>query len=341
MQNLLRGRDDTALQGRIGSTRSLFFVAIRLVVVLAALALLLVSLTKLHWAPIRLNNSAMLLIGLFLNQLALFVFAARLRMALDLFGMKIGRLSAVRIHLESMFYFFAVPMTAGLEIVRFIKIRQIQPEATTAKLSSALVFDRLLGAISALVIVVLLLPAIGSLIAIKFPPLAVGGVLLIAAIVCTAAFVSRRMRALAIDASRLVQGRWLALAELLILSTFMHLLFAAGVYSVALGLDLPVKLLQTLFAVTAGMLLLAVPVSFGGLGLAEAGTSGIFLAMGHSPGVALAAAALPYIARLVGAIEGAIWELNEVFEAGSAAICRRWPSLGRQALTQQEYRNER
>jgi hypothetical protein len=53
------------------------------------------------------------------------------RRACKLFQVRIGWLSALRIHLQSMFYLFALPMTIGLEIARFIKIRQIEPAANS------------------------------------------------------------------------------------------------------------------------------------------------------------------------------------------------------------------
>ena len=65
------------------------------------------------------------------------------------------------------------------------------------------------------------------------------------------------------------------------------------------------------------LLLVAVPASFAGLGPAEAGATGIFLGMGYALPVAIAAGALPYLLRLVGALEGAAWE---VVEGGSTTM---------------------
>ena len=65
------------------------------------------------------------------------------------------------------------------------------------------------------------------------------------------------------------------------------------------------------------MLLVAIPVSLAGLGPAEAGTAILFMALGYEASIAIVAGALPYLARLIGALEGGIWE---IVEGGASAL---------------------
>jgi uncharacterized membrane protein YbhN (UPF0104 family) len=138
-----------------------------------------------------------------------------------------------------------------------------------------------------------------------------------AALLSLAAWLWPRSRRLMQDALRLASGRWLGLAALLVLSMVMHVIFAAGVQLAVTGLGLQVTLLETLFAVAGGLLLVAIPVSVAGLGPADAGAAGLLVAMGQPTSVALVAGALPYLLRLVAALEGAAWEL---VESGSATL---------------------
>ena len=126
---------------RQNEARSLAFGAFRLVVVPAALIWVLSRVTGLTWTPAALASPTALLVGLVVNQIALCVFALRMQLVLRLFEVRIGWLPALRIHLQSMFYFFALPMTVGLEIARYVKIRAIEPAATVVQMSSALLLE--------------------------------------------------------------------------------------------------------------------------------------------------------------------------------------------------------
>ena len=269
---------------RLAPVPPLALGALRLVLVPALLVWILGRIGGLDGSRFALAEPLWLLLGLAVNQLALAVFAARLQWVLRLCAVRIGWLTALRIHLQSMFYFFAVPMTVGLEIARFVKIRAVDPQASKAGLTTALLLDRLLGAAAALGLGLLLWP---------------------------------RFRGWLAQVWALTRGRRLGLAALFWLSMAMHVLFAAGVQFAARAFGLPVSLADTVFAVAGGMLLVAVPVSLAGLGPAEAGAAGLFVAFGYTPAVAITAGALPYLARLVGALEGGVFE---IVESGTATI---------------------
>ena len=290
--------------------------ALRLVVVPALLVWILGQ-VRIDGSPLTVTEPLWLLFGLAVNQLALAVFAARLQWVLRLCAIRIGWLSALRIHLQSMFYFFAVPMTIGLEVARFVKIRAIEPQASTAGLTTALLLDRLLGAGSALAVAVLCLPLVWTRIPLDVSPAWLPIALGAAMALGFGLLLWPRFRTWLAHIWQLTQGRRLGLAALLVLSIVMHVLFAAGVQFAARAFGLPVSLTDTIFAVSGGMLLVVVPVSLAGLGPAEVGALGLFVACGSTPAVALAAAGLPYLARLVGALQGGLWE---IVESGTATV---------------------
>jgi len=207
-----------------------------------------------------------------------------------------------------MFYFFALPMTVGVEIARFLKIREVQPAAAVTQVSGALLLDRVLGAVSALAVALLCIPVIGPNVAIAVPGWAWLALVAVALVISIAAFAWSRSRSLVLDITRLAWAHWKGFAAVLLLSMAMHVVFAEAVQLLAAGLTLEVGFVETLFAVAGGVLLVAIPVSFAGVGPAEAGAAGLLMALGHPLAVALAVGALPYLARLIGALEGAVWE---------------------------------
>jgi uncharacterized membrane protein YbhN (UPF0104 family) len=302
---------------RVDHVRTLVLGVLRLVLVPAALIWILSQAMGAEWASQAPWHPSLLVLGLVVNQIALAVFATRMQLVLRLFDVRIAWWPALRIHLQSMFYFFALPMTVGLEIARFIKIRQLQPGATMLQMSSALLLDRLLGAGSALVVGLLCLPFVTLKVPVAVPVwgwlAAAGGALAVAG----GALLVPRARQLIGRAWRLVRGRSLGMIALFVLSLIMHVIFAAGVQILAASLGLPLAFMDTLFAVAGGLLLVAIPVSLAGLGPAEVGAAGLLLIMGYAPTVAFVAGALPYLARLIGALEGAAWELAQ---GGSSTI---------------------
>src|SRR5436190_10418564 len=63
--------------------------------------------------------------ALLVNQVALLLFAMRMRLALRVFGIGLTLMQSLRVHLQSVFYFFVLPMTVGLELARFAKIKSM------------------------------------------------------------------------------------------------------------------------------------------------------------------------------------------------------------------------
>jgi hypothetical protein len=287
-----------------------WLVALKMALVVGGLFVLL------HWAFQRLPNGAVALdaLSLFgavmLNQLALFAAAWRLQVTLRAFGVCIGRQQAVRIHLQSLFYFFFVPMSVGLEISRFVKVRDIDPTVSAKRLLFALLLDRVLGLLVAVAVAAALLPVVmpevlpqlwqpAWIAVVTLGSLALGGALWLHP-------PSRRRLVDAVAAMGKV-GRSLPL--LIGLSLAALLLVCASVYVIAVGARVDIGPSALTFALSASLLGMLLPVSALGATMGEAAGAGLFALFGLNAASALLLVSAAYGGRLLGALQGGVIEL--------------------------------
>jgi uncharacterized membrane protein YbhN (UPF0104 family) len=259
-----------------------------------------------------LSISPLAVIGaILLNQAALLMAALRLRATLRAFGVAIGRRDAFRIHLQSLFYFFFVPLSVGLEAARFVKIRRIEPRVPTKQLLLALLVDRVLGLVAAVAVVGALL----YLVAPQLVPghceslcqaLAAGAV----AIGLAALLLSSRVRAVFRDIVGAILSRGYQILVLLVLSLLALLLVCASVFFVAIGADIQVGVTEVTFAISASLLGMVLPLSLLGVTAGEAAGAGIFTLLGVSPAASVLLVSAAYLGRLLGAMQGALLELS-------------------------------
>ena len=288
-------------------------LALKLLVVPAGLALLAIELAGDARLGAITIHAGLLAAALAVNQAALTLFAARMQVTLRVFGVALTLVQGLRVHLQSMFYFFVLPMTVGLEVARFAKIRSLLGErAATGALTYALLADRLVGAGAALAIALALLPFVrferlatfGASTAWWPWAVAVAGVMLLG-------LLSQRLREHAAKLLALLRAEHRRLAFAFAIALVTHACFALGIHLAALGAGIPIEFLQSLFAVSAAMLFVVVPVSFAGVSPVEAANVGVLVAMGFTIEQAGLFALIAYLAKLVAAIEGAAWEIAE------------------------------
>lgn len=313
------------------NTRYFLFGALRLILVPVALIWLLGHLIGAHWLQLTAVSPVWLVAALVVNQLALATFAARMRWVLLTAEIEINWLAAMRIHLQSMFYFVVLPMTVGLELARYLKIRAINSSATPHALLGALLLDRLIGALSALSLAVMCLPFVDLRIRFDLSRPFIWTCAIAAVLLFCGLWFWPRLRQFLSRLWALTAGQRLRLIGLFLLSVLMHVLFAEAVHLAGRGLGLPITFIDACFAVAGGMLLVVIPVSLAGLGPAEVGAAALFLALGYQPSVAIVAGALPYFLRLIGAVEGGIWEL---IEGGASALAASRRMLEQRNLLQ-------
>lgn len=254
-----------------------------------------------------------ILAALALNQVALLLFAIRMKAVMGAFGVPVSVPQSLRIHLQSMFYFFALPMTVGLEVARFAKIKRLLGDrADNAGLSYALLADRMVGALAAVLVAAALLPFVGVPVlklerAIPgWVAAGLGACVLVGGYVARAAL--RRHLEQALDLARKGRG---ALAAALAVALVTHVTFILGVQVAAAGMGLGIGTAQTLFAISAAMLFVVIPVSFAGVSPVEAACAALLVGLGVPIEAAAVLALIAYLAKLVAAFEGGAWEMLE------------------------------
>ncbi|MGB5736853.1 MAG: lysylphosphatidylglycerol synthase transmembrane domain-containing protein, partial [Thiohalocapsa sp.] len=288
----------------------LWALVLKLVLVTGGLLLLL------HWALQRLPDDRpaldlwSLLGAILLNQLALHAAAWRLQATLAAFGVSIRRGQAMRIHLQSLFYFFFVPMSVGLEIARFLKVRDIDPTVSAKRLLFALLFDRVLGLAGVLLVVGMLLPLVLPAL---LPQLWHPGWLLFAVVVASiigaASWLHPRLRELLLTMIAATAEVRQSPPLLIALSLAALLLVCASVYVIAISARIDIGLVPLTFALSASLLGMMLPVSLLGATVREAAGIGIFAALGISAASGMLLVTTAYGGRLLGALQGAIIEL--------------------------------
>lgn len=268
-----------------------------------------------------------LIAALAVNQIALCLFALRMRLVLRIFTVHLSYLQSLRIHLQSMLYYFIVPMTVGLEAARFAKIKtRLGDGAHAVNLGSALVGDRLIGALAAVVWAAALLPVISLHLIVKQKawtlPLIVTGAVCAGCVAL--ALLHGRVRFYAMQLIKLFHAGRSVLVLSLLVALLTQLCFALAVYLAVRGAGLEIGFIQVLFAISAAMLFIVIPVSFAGVGPAEAAAVGVMVGMGIPLEQAGIFALLTYFARLVAAFEGGVWELCEGWGEASRHLATRW-----------------
>jgi uncharacterized membrane protein YbhN (UPF0104 family) len=254
-----------------------------------------------------------LLVALAVNQAALLLFAMRMQLALRAFGVTLTIGQSLRVHLQSMFYFFVLPMTVGLEMARFTKIRNLTgDQASAGVLTYALIADRLVGALAALILTLVLLPFVelrglvrwgGSAQWLLWALVGIGVVLLPP----VRRRIHQHMKEV-LDLSRSGRrGLWASLLVALV----THCCFGFGIYLAAVAVNVQIGFAQTLFAISAAMLFVVFPVSFAGVSPVEAAGLGVLVGMGIPVDQAAIVVLLSYLAKLVAAFEGGGWEIYE------------------------------
>ena len=251
-------------------------------------------------------NIYLLILAAICNQISLVFFAIRMRIILNIFGITISAPQSLRIHLQSVFYFFVLPLTVGLEASRFAKIRNIVGDnAQVLNLSTALITDRLVGALAALILAAVLLPFtklfhMAEVNIYSTLALAIGcGVLVLIA------YSHKALRNYLYVISRLIYSGKQELYLSLLVSLLTHFFFAFGVYLATAGAHLGITFIQTLFGVSAAMLFIIIPISFAGVSPVEGATYGVLLSLGISAEQALIVVFISYSAKLIAAFEGA------------------------------------
>lgn len=280
---------------------------------LVVLGFTLLMIQTARWTPSgSLGIQPWALLGaLLLNQIALFLAADRFRATLAAFGIAIGLRRANVIHLQSTFYYFFVPMSVGLEVARFAKVRATWPDASPSKLLAALLVDRFAGMLGMLLIaVVLVWPVVPNLDRrFWFGVLAVAfaGVAILTVVVVS----SRRIRRRLVELRAALMTLRARVFRILALSCGAQMLVCGSVVCLFAASAIDVDSRFIFFTLSAGGLAFAIPASFLGVSFADAASAALFRMFALDPATALALTSAAFGGRLVAALQGGIIEAFE------------------------------
>lgn len=253
-------------------------------------------------------DSPKLLLGLAIYHVALWLFAERMRTTLSLFEIAISRAAAFRIYLQSIVYFFLVPMSVSIEISRYLKIKALQPDLEFKWLAPAVFMDRLIGFCSSVLFAVVLGVMLVPISLDQVTVLSAGAVLAALGAVAVI-YAIRRYSEWLSEILHAVFRHPAKTALPIVISLLMQCVTGLGVWLCAEALGVNAPYLNVLFGVAAGNLAMIVPVSLFGGGPSEVAGAAAFLVTGIDSSDAILLVAILYSLKLMAALEGAALEI--------------------------------
>ena len=255
----------------------------------------------------------LLALAIILNQAALALFAWRLGLLTGIYGMFLRPVTAFKIHVQSVFYQVFSPMSVGMELARFVKVRNLHPGSTKTVLITALLSDRVWSLVATLITILAFLPFVSFE---GFPAVRAGreiiiGLSVVMIVVAVMTLRAARVRELLQKLTRAVLQQRSHVFRLLLLSLVTHMTSIAAIYYFVTALDLRVGMMECQFGISLSMLFLVVPVSFLGITLTEVASFGVFAALGYPREEAVVVATCVYALRTFGAFQGGLWEFIE------------------------------
>ena len=235
-------------------------------------------------------------------------FALRLKRSAAIEGINIPFLNVVKIHLQSQFYFFCIPIV-GMDAARFIKIKNSCGfPITNSTAAKVLIYDRLAGVMGALVVSFVCLPFLQTS-AYTAALIIVSALTFLIIAASLTIMLARFTRLKGLLGSVIERKSLNALAKLVLVegaisSAFLSISVVLG--GLALGLEFDP--IAVILGASVAMLANAVPINLLGFGPSELAMGSIFLLLGISIEVSLALVSLSFLGRLIGAFEGAFLE---------------------------------
>jgi hypothetical protein len=294
----------------------------RAIVVLQGI-LVPVGLSTIAWAAIRHGDAispkgslAYFAAALGTLQLSLVIYARRLQFSLATVGINLQVLPTMRIAMQSLFYFFFVPLSTGAELSRWAKIKTAAPEASNLSILTALTLDRLVPAAACVAISLASLPFvrlsgvtvkdIGTL---PVHPATVVAVLLVAGVGAGAIAIRRGWIAPLLAGIRAARNHYLrGLLFVGVTSLVVQLLSITTVWLLSRWLGIELGFAALALGTSGGMLAQVIPISLAGAGPAELGSGLLFAACGATTEEAVLLTTVLYLCKLFGAVEGGLLE---------------------------------
>ena len=249
-----------------------------------------------------------LLWGLALAALSMLAYALRFRAVMDIAGIALTRVAALRICTLAVFWHFFVPLSVGSELTRYARLRAHAPAHSPGEIAAALVLDHALGVLALLGLAGALLLGLRPFGPVSlWLPLAVWAGLAITLLLILRG--RQRLPATVVRALTQLAGKPRAIARALGWSVLMHLLLGAAVWTGARGWQIALDYPHAALVQASAGLFQMLPVNLGGVGGGEVAGLGLYLALGLARADALLLVSLLYCYRVLIALLGGVWEI--------------------------------
>lgn len=255
--------------------------------------------------------NALLLAGALLSFFSIAAYALRFRHVMRLLDLELGTLESMRIVSFAVFCQFFVPLGAGADLSKYLKLRGLAPERRARVGAAGIVLEHLLGLFVLVVTATVLFAALRPF-AIEINLLEVVAAALLV-LMLGGAVLLKRQAAGGLDMRQIVRrlrAHQRAAALAVLWSLTMHLLLAAAVFLGSRGLSVAIDYWQILFVLTSAAVFQAVPATLVGVGVADLAGTGLYVAIGLPLSTALLMVSLLYGYRLLVALLGGLWELD-------------------------------
>lgn len=256
--------------------------------------------------------NALVVVAVFINQIGLIFYALRLKKLALIYRGPLGLVESLKIHLQSIFYQVFIPSTAGMEVARFAKIKLLYPEISNKSLVAALLSDRAWSLLATLLTVGILSPFfIKKFIVVNYQQSYIPWTIGVSIVILIAVGIHPQVRSKISKVCSLLLEQKPHALRLGILSLLAHVFSLVAVCMLLRSLDLNISLGECLFGVSLSMLFLIVPVAILGITLSDGAAIVMFTILGYSAEHAALVASCVYVLRMLGALQGGVWEFIE------------------------------
>jgi glycosyltransferase 2 family protein len=225
---------------------------------------------------------------------------------------------AITIHFQTTFFAFFIPTSVGLEVTRFVKIKNYFNSVKKSLLVITLVLDRILGLIAVLCLILGLffvsdleyqmvqVEDMWIILLILFA-MTVAGVVLVALLYH---FQKQRIEKF-FAAMRNTKFNIQTVVLLIILSFLIIILYGLGIYYFLISFNLAFPLLEVLFVFSSAVLFSVIPVSLLGVTASELSAPVFFALIGATTEEGMLFASLLFGSRILVALVGGGLELAQ------------------------------
>lgn len=257
--------------------------------------------------------------GVALSLLSLMAYAARFRRVLHLFEIRFPLADGLRIVSFAVFCQFFVPLGAGAELAKFMKLRGLARERRARVSAAAVALEHVLGLLAVVLLAGVSFAALRPFalhLDVRWLMVAGAAIVTLAFIVVVRLHARRGLEARQLLAA--MNGHRRDVLLIIAWSMLMHLVLAAAVYVGSLGWQLAISYPEILFVLTSAAVFQAVPANLVGVGVADVAGTGLYVALGLPLSDALLLASLLYCYRLLAALLGGAGELFRMQRGGAA-----------------------